>query len=208
MNKRLIILSVILVAFAGYLYADPFHASVPLKKPFSSFPLRLNGWKGKDQQFNDEVLEKLKVSEYMLRDYVWGQQRVELYVGYYKAQKEGAQIHSPNHCLPGGGWQNIAERTRRMVIDGVGPVDFVEAVYRKGDEKEVLIYLYKMKNAYITGDYSLKWCMIRNCLMYGRNDAAFVRLSAPVSGSVEETIKTMEAYMRDLMPILKNYLPE
>jgi EpsI family protein len=208
MNKRLLTISAVIFLFVAYLNLFPFHEVVPLKKAFSGFPLQWNGWVGKVHNFDDVILEKLRVSEYILREYKKGPDRVSLYIGYYSTQREGAQIHSPKHCLPGGGWFKVSENIRTLDIDNIGNVSFIEAVYQKGDGKEVFIYWYKMKNTYITNEYKLKLYMVLNSLLYGRNDAAFIRLSMPVTDNVENSVYTIEDFMRDFLPLLKDYLPE
>jgi len=208
MNKRILLLSALLFVFAAYVNLYPFHGSVPAKKELTGFPLRSNGWSGLDLELSDPELQKLKVTEYLSREYAKDGKRVGLYIGYYREQKEGAQIHSPKHCLPGSGWLNLSERTRTLQIPGSGPVRCVEAVYRKGDNEQMFIYWYKMKGCYVVGDYSLKWHMILNSLRYGRNDAAFVRLSTRQSEGPEGGARVLEAYLRDFMPLLRGYLPE
>jgi EpsI family protein len=208
MNKRLLVISAVIFLFALYLDVFPLREAIPLKKAFSDFPLFWNGWSGKTYQFDNVTLEQLRVNEYVLREYRKGGHSVTLYVGYYGTQRAGAQIHSPKHCLPGSGWSRISERIRTVTIHDAGKVSFVEAVYQKGDAKDVFIYWYKMKDAYITNDYALKMFMVVNSLRYRRNDAAFIRLSAPVTGNREETIRILEGFMKDFLPLLKDYLPE
>jgi EpsI family protein len=208
MNRRLLIISAVVFLFALYLNVFPFREAVPLKKAFSDFPLFWNGWIGEVHQFDDLTLEKLKVNEYVLREYHRGVHRVTLYVGYYGTQRAGAQIHSPKHCLPGSGWSSHSERVRTLNINGVGKVNFTEAIYKKGDSEDVFIYWYQMKDAYITNDYVLKSFMVLNSLRYRRNDAAFIRLSAPVTSNREETISVLEGFMKDFLSLLKDYLPE
>lgn len=208
MTKRILTISIIIFLFALYLNIFPFHEIVPLKKPFAEFPSNLNGWVGEVYYFDSAILEKLRVKEYMLREYRKDSDRFTLYVGYYGAQKEGAQIHSPKHCLPGSGWFKLSQRKRNINIEGMSKVSFIEAVYQKGQDKELFIYWYKMKNAYITNEYILKLYMILNSLRYGRNDAAFIRFSAPVTKNIEDTTRLIEDVMRDFLPLLKDYLPE
>jgi EpsI family protein len=208
MNKRLLAVSVIIFIFALYLNLLPFHEVVPLKKTFTDFPLTWMGWSGKINYFNDSIMDKLKVSEYILRDYKKGDRRVTLYVGYYSTQREGAQIHSPRHCLPGSGWSIVSEKIREMDVQDAGRITFVESLYQKNDSKEVFVYWYRIKDTYITNEYILKLYMVLNSLKYRRNDAAFIRLSAPVTGSVEDAVYTVEEFMRDFLPVLKDYLPE
>ena len=208
MNRRLLVISAVIFLFALYLNVFPFREVIPLKKAFSDFPLFWNGWTGEVHQFDDLTLEKLRVNEYILREYRKGAHRVTLYVGYYGTQREGAQIHSPKHCLPGSGWSRLSERIRTSTIHDVGKVNFTEAVYQKGDGEDVFIYWYQMKDACITNDYALKLFMVCNSLRYRRNDAAFIRLSASVTSNKEETISMLEGFMKDFLPLLKDYLPE
>ncbi|RJQ55302.1 MAG: EpsI family protein [Nitrospiraceae bacterium] len=208
MNRRLIVSSIIIIAFALYIKVFPFHEIVPMKKAFDEFPLQWKGWEGKAYYFDDKVLDKLRASEYMAREYKKGDNVINLYIGYYGAQKEGAQIHSPKHCLPGGGWFRLSEKTRSFNIDGVGKIDVTEAVYRKGTEREVFIYWYQIKDAFITNEYVLKLYMILNSVRYGRNDAAFIRFSTPVEKDKGEAKFVLEAAIQDFLPLLAGYLPE
>jgi EpsI family protein len=208
MNRNLVILAIVVAATALLVRFVPLHRDVPLRKPFGSFPLQVNGWSGKDFGFDEVILDKLKVSEYMSREYVKSPHRVGLYVGYYTAQKEGAQIHSPKHCLPGGGWRSVGETTRSESLPGFGQVRYVESVYQRGEDKQVFVYWYQMKDATVTGDYGLKLRMILNSLLYRRNDGAFIRLSAPVTGSVEDTVASLRGFMTEVLPPLRACLPE
>lgn len=208
MNKRIMIVSGIILLFALYLNLATFHKAVPLKKALDDFPLIWKGWEGEVHNFDASILEKLRADEYISREYRKGNERISLYIGYYRSQKEGAQIHSPKHCLPGSGWFKLSEKERSMVIDGAGEIKFIEAIYQKGMEKELFIYWYKMKEAYITDDYILKLYMVYNSLRYRRNDAAFIRLSTHVDKNFEDSESSMVAAMKDFLPLLKNYLPE
>jgi EpsI family protein len=181
---------------------------VPLKKALDEIPLNWKGWKGRIALFDMAVLEKLQVTEYIMREYRRGGERISIYIGYYGSQSAGKQIHSPKNCLPGGGWFKLSERQRSLDIDNQGRINFIEAVYEKGSDKEIFMYWYKMKNTYITNEYILKLYMIINSLRYGRNDAAFIRVSSPVTTSVEDTIHMTENAMKDFSPLLTEYLPE
>ncbi|MDY6849209.1 MAG: EpsI family protein [Thermodesulfobacteriota bacterium] len=208
MIARLVIVALILGIFGWYLQGHSFHERMPLQTPLQEFPRQMGGWQGRDYFFSEVILEQLRVSDYIMRVYRQDDDRgVSLYLGYYETQGEGAQIHSPRHCLPGGGWYRESEQVRTVRAGG-RDIDVVQAVYRKDDSREVFIYWYQMKNAAITNDYMLKVQMVLNSLKYGRNDAAFVRLSAPVTSSVEEAVTRVEDFMEDFVPQLDRFLPE
>lgn len=195
-------------ALAAYLMLFPFEDSVPLRKSFADFPYGYNGWSGSSGVLDDRSEEILKLSEYLLRNYSKEDESVSIYIGYYGSQRGGSQIHSPKLCLPASGWAKVSEASRTVDVDGLGKVDLVQAVYQKGERKEVFVYWYQMKGAYITDEYALRVQRFLNSIRYRRNDAAFVRLSAPVSGTVEEAVGDIEVFMGDFLPVLKEYLPE
>jgi EpsI family protein len=208
MNKRVLIVSIIIFIFILSLKISPFHEVVPLRKPFSSFPLQWNGWVGEFHNLDDITLDMLKMSEYVNISYNKGPYRTGLYIGYYSSQRGGSQIHSPKLCLPASGWHKISENTKTKHIDGIGKISFVEAIYQKDNTKEVFLYWYQMKNLYITNEYKLRVYRFLNSIRYGRNDAAFIRISAPVIYNIRETTDLIEDFMKDFLPLLKDYLPE
>ncbi|MDO3379769.1 exosortase C-terminal domain/associated protein EpsI [Geoalkalibacter halelectricus] len=208
MGKRLLLVGLIVLSFAFYVQARPFHDLVPIKQDLVTFPMHIEDWQAADFQLSPGVLEQLRVSNYLMRDYRRDGESVNVYIGYYETQREGAQIHSPRHCLPGSGWVPTRHTTRTWQIDGQRPINLVEAVYQKDSYHEVFLYWYQMKDATITNEYLLKAQMVFNSLKYRRNDAAFIRLSAPVRTSVEDTVASLESFMADFVPLLDDYLPE
>lgn len=207
-NRRLVIVSVILVFAALFMRLYPFHAIVPLRKTFGEFPLDFDGWTGRTQLFTDDIIENLGVTEYMQRTYRKEDHVVGLYVGYYAVQKEGSQIHSPKHCLPGGGWLKIEEEKGAAVVEGIGRVSFVKALYQKGAEKELFVYWYKMRDRYITNEYVLKLNMITNSMFHRRSDAAFIRISTYVTESSDKAMQRIEDFMEDFLPRLGGFISE
>jgi EpsI family protein len=181
---------------------------VPLKKTLDDFPLTWKGWVGKNYFFDDTILDKLRADEYTYREYKKGNNKFNVYIGYYGRQRKGVQIHSPKHCLPGGGWFKLFEKERVLDIEDTDRINFIEAVYQKGSEKELFVYWYKMKDVYITNDYILKLYMIFNSLKYRRNDAAFIRFSTPANNNVEDAEYLIDGAIRDFLPLMKDYLPE
>ena len=108
------------------------------RRPFSELPIRLGEWSGRDRELDKEVLELLKLTDYVMRVYVPGSSQqtarnafegqtrqaaapVALYVGYYASQRSGATYHSPKNCLPGGGWEPLTSGTASIDTPN-GPV--------------------------------------------------------------------------------------
>lgn len=209
MTKRLATLALILVVSAVFMKVYPFQARVPLRRSFATFPLDWQGWQGRRAFFTDDIERNLGVQEYMQRFYEKENRVVDLYVGYYGAQKAGEQIHSPKHCLPGGGLEAVSETVLERDVPGYGRVRFMEAVYQRAGEQQIFYYWYRMMDEHITNGYWLKLKMVWNSLVHRRNEATFVRLSAAVPGGEKAAAEAvLQGFMNDFLPLLKEYLPE
>uniref|UniRef100_A0A831UCP4 EpsI family protein n=1 Tax=Geobacter metallireducens TaxID=28232 RepID=A0A831UCP4_GEOME len=208
MNRRLVAAAVILALFTVYLKTNSFQQKVPLKRNFTEFPLRHGSWVGESYGLDDRVTGMLKMDEYLNRQYVNGDHQVGIYIGYYGTQREGGQIHSPQICLPAAGWVKVSETTDTVTVDRLGPVRYVKALYQKGSEKEIFAYWYRMKDTNITSEYELRIYRFLNALRYGRNDAAFIRISVPVRNDVDSANLAAQGFMRDFLPLLADYLPD
>lgn len=207
MSARLLVVSVLILLTAGLVHFYPFQVDVPLVKPLADLPLRFAGWDGRGGTFSEAIEKNLGVSEYVSRDYARGADRVGVYIGYYQSQRAGEQIHSPKHCLPGGGFQVVSERVTTRQIPGYGPLRAVEALYRNGTDGSLFLYWYRMRDEHITNEYLLKLAMIWNSLVHRRNEAMFVRLSAAAPVDTATATATLDRFMADFLPILAKHIP-
>lgn len=207
MNARILIVSALLLLTAGLVHYYPFQVDIPLVKPLSALPLRFAGWEGRGETFSEAIEKNLGVSEYVSRNYLRGADRIGVYIGYYSSQRAGEQIHSPKHCLPGGGLQVVSERVTNRQIAGYGRLKAVEALYRNGMDGTLFLYWYRMRDEHITNEYLLKLVMIWNSLVHRRNEAMFVRLSAAAPADSAAAAATIDRFMEDFLPILAGHIP-
>jgi EpsI family protein len=149
----------------------------------------------------------LKPTDYISRTYAGNDGRlVELYIGYHGGGKNGGEIHSPKHCLPGSGWYESSSRKIRIDM-AKGEINLVQAVYQKGESKELFLYWFQVKDKTLTDEYSLKISEIVNSMIYRRRDASFVRISVPVQGDQDQAMATGERFVRDFYPAIREHLP-
>ena len=109
MIARGLLLSAIILAAGWYSgRASGEEASVP-RQPLAELPRSIGAWAGSiDVPLDREVRDVLGLDDYVNRTYVDASaQPVSLYIGYYKSQRQGDTIHSPQNCLPGAGWQPV-----------------------------------------------------------------------------------------------------
>lgn len=175
MTRRLL---VILVLLAGTVLIE--RQLRPVDRvdalPLAQLPLHLGAWNGREAKpFDADVVSALGVDDYVNRTYVaQGTRAASVYVGYYRAQRQGASIHSPLNCLPGSGWEPLdAERVafaggaaRRVTI-------------RKGPLRLLVLYWYQTASRIEGDEYRSRVFTLLDTLRHGRNDAALVRVIVP-----------------------------
>lgn len=185
--------------------------AVPIRKEFDTFPTVIGTWQAKaSSNLDPEIVNFLKVNDYVMQSYhdTDGRQ-LWLYVGYWATQRKGAQIHSPQNCLPGNGWEPIEASLLTVVLPApYAPITVNRYLIQKDREQQVVLYWYQSQGKAVAGELAAKVDMVRSAILRNRTDGALVRVSAPVSGGVADTTDSLVRYVQKLYPILVEYLPE
>lgn len=204
-------ITIVLVVMAGlYIKYFMFEEIVPDGRSLSEFPGVVGVWENTARhQLADDVLDILKVDEYVLRDFRNNDGSIaSLYIGYYKTHRKSVEIHTPEHCQVGGGWEILSKKERKVDIPGIeGKMMYIEAVYEKDQEKRVFLYWYYINGKYITDFFKYKISIIMNSLFYHRSDASFIRITVPVKNEdVNSAIRSGESFLKEAVPVINNYL--
>jgi len=125
MTVKLWILSAIFLAAAGGLHALTSYqeglwneAAEPLTQPLSTLSTEVAGFRGRDLEMSQGVLEGLGAQDWVKRVYAdAGGRRFVIYVGYF-ADFSIMKSHSPEVCYPGAGW-DIRSR-EKTILEGAG----------------------------------------------------------------------------------------
>lgn len=185
--------------------------AVPIRTSLDAFPAALGDWQGREATvFEVEVLNVLKVKDYLMRRYVDPAGRsLWLYIGYWDTQRKGAQPHSPKNCLPGSGWEPLeASRVTIPLLPPHAPITVNRFLIQKGRDQQLVVYWYHQQGRAIAGEVPARIEMVKNAILRNRTDGALVRVSSPVYGSAAETSRHLVAYIQTLYPILGEYLPD
>ncbi len=207
--------------------------SIQSKKAFEEFPLTVaERWQGKELGLEDKILKILKLTDYMMRVY-WPTDKAEgvrvstvsqqemsvssadahvdpvwLYVGYYESQRTGSTYHSPKNCLPGAGWQFVeSDYVTVPMADGLSLV-INRVLIEKGLERQVILYWYQDRGRVIASEYWAKGYMIWDAITRNRTDGSLVRVSVPVTTTPEAAYEHGIAFIRDLWPVLMEFMPD
>jgi EpsI family protein len=194
-----------------FLHFRSYGEAILLHKSLDAFPMTVGGWQGQEgMAFEEDVLQMLRVNDYVMRRYVDpAGQSLWLYVGYWETQRKGAQMHSPKHCLPGGGWEPL--EAKRVVIPLSGAPGVIEVnryLIQKDQYQQLVLYWYQSHGQVVASEVEAKIQLVKNAIFHNRTDGALIRIISPVSGSVEETFERQASYIRELYPLLREFIPE
>jgi hypothetical protein len=93
----------------------------PLRQPLASMPMNLGTWSGRNDMVDPEILVRADSTEYVNRIYESRNHpglSVRLWINY---SREGWNLlHTPEICLPSGGWTKIESQSREMAIPAGG----------------------------------------------------------------------------------------
>jgi EpsI family protein len=171
---------------------------------FSKIPDRLGNYSGIELKLNDATYEVLKADLSTYREYVADDQtRDDLFIAYFKSQKYGGQIHSPKHCLPGGGWRIESIEPFRLELTKGDQKLINRLVIGTHDYKSVMFYWYETRSGTIRNEYALKFDLVKNALLFRPTDAAIVRLTVTVP---DGDIKTATAAGIDFLQKFHPYI--
>jgi EpsI family protein len=170
----------------------------------SSFPMQIMNLQGEEVVLSDRILDQVGADDYLFRNYsAPDAARVNLYVGYYRSQRQGSQIHSPQHCYPGSGW-NVEESEPLPVRNREGHIEELRRlVVRKQDRTDVVVYWYDTRTGRLSSDFQLKFNLMRTALLHLPQDAAFVRWSTPVAPQEDVDAATLR-----LLTVAAKSLPQ
>jgi exosortase D (VPLPA-CTERM-specific) len=186
---------------------------LPDRRALGEFPLRLGDWHSTTVKVDQIFLDALQNSDHLMRDFAApGYLPVNLWIDYYDNQRKGRGVHSPEACLPAGGYE-IAYLDEYLVpgvqVSGK-PLVVNRSLMTKGDQRELVYFFFPQRGRLLTWEYEIKWYILWDALTRNRTDGALVRLIAPVPGGadVAEADRALTALAAEIAPILPQYVPD
>jgi exosortase D (VPLPA-CTERM-specific) len=185
----------------------------PDRDDLTGFPMRMADWEGRRDRIEGQILDELKLDDYVLADYVRpGDLPVNFYVAYYASQRSGQAAHSPSSCLPGAGWRISEFGTRGIPgIRRAGePLNVNRAVIQLGEQRQLVYYWFQQRGRDITNEYAVKWFLLWDSLRMNRTDGALVRLVTPLRKGepIEAADRRLMDFALDAAPRLSGYIPD
>jgi len=185
----------------------------PKRTQYSEFPLQLEGWQGKAGYLEQNIIDTLKFTDYVMSDYFNTDDGAALnfYSAYYSSQKKGASAHSPRSCIPGGGWRitSLDEHTISGASIGGVPFTVNRLVIEKKEIKQLVYYWFQQRGRIVTNEYLMKWYLFLDSMNLHRTDGALMRLTTVLNPGQDISIadKRLEDFSRKIAPLVPEYVP-
>ncbi|MHA1600393.1 MAG: VPLPA-CTERM-specific exosortase XrtD [Alphaproteobacteria bacterium] len=203
---------VILAAAATSLMGERAEAALE-RQVFATLPMRIDDWHGRELALDREIVETLKVTDYIMADYRRDSDpmAVNFYVAYYNSQRKGESVHSPQACIPGDGWriESFGEHRLDNVIAAGQPLTVNRAIIGKGDFQQLVYYWFPQRDRFLTNEYWVKWYIFWDALIRNRTDGALIRLVTPVLGpdGFDAADQRLSEFAASLLPKLSPHFP-
>ncbi len=203
-----------LVLTVTFVFAPTPERVSPERDTFVLFPRNLEAWSGAPQRLDSEVERVLAADDYIDITYAAPGEAsvVNFFSAWYSKQTEGQGLHSPEVCLPVGGWEifSLDPYTVSMPETIYGTFEVNRAVIQKGLSKQLVYYWFEQRGRRMTNDFAAKITVVSDSLTRGRTDGALVRFVTPIreDETEEEADARLQRLMEEVLPRLPRFIPE
>jgi EpsI family protein len=187
-----------LLAGAGFLAARfERTAPDPLDVPLDQIARNIAGWtEVKSDRLSPGILKALDPTSYLSRQYQKNDMPLDLFIAFYAKQRAGESMHSPKHCLPGGGWEIWKHGSATISVEGTPTRINMYSIQNSG-QRLLMFYWYQSKRQIIASEYMGKILLARDALLTGQTSASIVRMTIrDVPGAEAEGV----AFASQLVP--------
>jgi EpsI family protein len=206
-NRYYIIACVILLLASLYIKDYSKTIKIPPSRPITSFPSKLKEFVGKAAFPSYKNYYDSSADEWILRIYTkkGDNKPIRVFIGYWKVQNEKKKIKPPRYTSNRWGYYWI--RTKSLSL-GSNRVTLRQFLSERGFEKELVYYCYIINGKIISNEYYLRFLTMWNSLLYGKSNAALLRVSMPVTDDwpMEKAEDYEENFLKQILPILLEYV--
>jgi len=185
---------------------------IPPHAPLSSFPAKLANWDSTEVVQDEKTLEVLGPGDFLERIYQDPAGKlpyVDLFLAYFPSQRAGETPHSPQHCLPGAGW-NPDENTRvTLSFPGHAPFPANRYVISKADDRRLVLYWFWAHDRGVASEYWAKFYLVKDAIRMNRSDGSLVRFVTPMfpGETPDAAERRILPFTSAVVPLLDDYIP-
>ena len=202
-------LLVLCVATVAMFHLSARSEIIPDRPRFVAFPEQIGPWQGHPLLLEPDVERVIRPDDYLLSDYKTSDGKlINFYVAYYASQRKNDKPHSPSDCIPATGWNFTNFQRTNYAGNGMNwPLNRV--VIEKNAIRQLVYYWFDERGRKVANEYLAKWYLHADAIVLNRTDGALVRVVTQIRGdeSENDADRRLQAFIRDVMPTLSEYLP-
>ena len=208
-SKFLYALTLVLVVQAALFYSASHGEATPLAAPLLAFPFEIGNWQmAQEGNIDQETRDILRADDYLTRSYASPEGAANLFIAYFRTQRQGQSPHSPKNCLPGSGWEQIESGRVDVPLTGGAPIHINQYVVEKGQSQAVVYYWYQSQGRVIADEFAAKFFLVSDSIRHHRSDTALVRVWVQiVRGNTKQAESVGIHMVQTFYPVIKSYLP-
>ena len=184
---------------------------IPDRQDFDELSLEFGpGWKVEESVLDVNTERVLNADDYIVLNLESPEGEIfNLYTAYLVYQKDGGSWHSPQQCLPGGGWRithnDIVEASR----EGGESYHYNRLIIKNGDTRYLVHYYYDQRGRRIANEFMMKIALVWDVLTQRRSDGAMIRLMTPIlpEDGVEGAEERMRWFQLRVEELTPPYIP-
>jgi exosortase D (VPLPA-CTERM-specific) len=184
---------------------------VPQRQPFALFPMNFKDWRGVPHTLDGDSLNALELTDYLLADFTRDANPgmpVNLYVAYYVSQRAGVHLHSPELCIPGGGWTFLRQSVVTLPLAGGKSIPANRIVIERRGVRQLVYYWFQERGRHIARESMRKYYGLKDALLDRRTDGALVRVVVPIVAEDEAEADSLATKMvADTSLLLEPFVP-
>ncbi len=200
------------LASAAVVTASPMVAShlenVRRMQPMLQIPSGLDGWQLDTARLSDWTPYFLNPSARIRQVYAKDARRIELYIGYYRNQRQSANLISSQNSLVHSGdkvWGNIGDMRRMLNVNG-GEIALVETKLKSHAGRLLVWHWYWIDGQYTTNPYWAKLLQAKSQLLGRGDDGAVIILSTEFDEKIDAPGDGLRDFVKGMLPAIAKSL--
>ena len=185
---------------------------VPERRSLVLFPRRIDGWTGTMQTLDAQIERVLGADDYFSATFSNPGEAAptDLFMAYYYSQTDGSGIHSPEVCIPAGGWEVSRWQPRTITLSNGQSFAVNRAIIQKGTSRQLVYYWFEQRGRQLTSDYAVKIVTVVDSLSMNRSDGGLVRVITPIGPREAESQADarLQRFLDGVVRDLPDFIPQ
>jgi len=171
-------------------------------------PAATNGWLADPAPLSNWTPEYRGSDASLMQTYRKGNKAVSLYLGYYRHQREGAELITSTNVLVRQKhpvWNKVGETGRSIAVGG-HPLQIVQSKLRSPVQRLLVWNWDRVGDTYTVNAHLAKLLEAKTRLLGQRDDAAAIILSTPYEDKPDGATATLQEFIDDMLPAIETGL--